>query len=208
MIYCGVIMVKLISVSLMKINYLSFIFWLLPFLLTAQLEQFDRSSVLIVRLQSNRNKIEALEKKIELNASDDNVKQQLERIKLETDIRNKLIINAFVNYFDYAEVVFIYDTASTALKNGNWEGLLFDKDLQNSNLSLAERTFLVVSENVASTSMEGLILMNPDLVRVAHQQLKFTKINTFFLQSRERIFERAVDKFNKRFYKYLPISLN
>ncbi len=182
-----------------------------PLLLHAQLNQFDRSSVLIVRLQSNRNKIETLERQISSKASKANIDQdsrQLQRIKFETDIHNKVIINAFSKYFDYAEVVFIYDTASTALKNGNWDGLLLDKDLKNSGLSLSERPYLVVSENVASTSMEGLILMNPDFVRVAHQQLKFTKINTFFLQSNEHIFEKAVSRFNKRFYKYLPISSN
>lgn len=191
----------------MKINYLLFLLWLLPFVLTAQLEQFDRSSLLIVRLQSNRNKIEALEKQTSNTNAEQQIKQ-LERIKFETDMHNKMIVNSFVNHFDYAEVVFMYDTASTALKNGNWNNLLLDKNLQPIDFELTERTFLVISENVASTSMEGLILMNPNLERVAHQQLKFTKINTFFLQTPDRIFEKAITKLNNRFYKYLPISLN
>ncbi len=166
----------------------------------AQISEFDQKSVLIVRLQSDQHKIDYLKKQ-----KGDVSAERVATVQQEKSNYNKMIIRQFNQFYDYSEVIYIYDTASVDLKNGKTTGIFLDKNLQSvENYSLKNRPYLILSENTENSSVQGLVLLNPDFSRVDHSRLDFIKLNTFFLASEERIFALAVQKLNNRMQKYLP----
>lgn len=174
--------------------------------LFSQLNQFDENGILIVRLQSDQNKIDYLRGQI-TNENKQAIEQRIAEVRQERRQHNQMMIAYFDLNYNYSKIIYMYDTASVHLKNGKTKDILLDMNLEPiSDFTLNNYSFLVLSENTNSSSARGLVLLNPDLSRVNHNRLDFVKLNTFFLASKERLFELAIKKFDKRMKKFLPIE--
>lgn len=108
-----------------------------------------KGGVLIVRLESNRKKIAALEEMIRRS---DLSQKQYQRVQKQLDVakvnaRTQTVeyLQAFKSYYDFSEVVFMFDFQTPEYKKG--EISFFDTDEQEvSHSAVLSRDHLVLSQ--------------------------------------------------------------
>lgn len=88
-----------------------------------------KDGVLLIRLPSFRNQLEALEKR---GASKRKINQLLE----DRNQFSRHIITAFQDTFDYCKVLFVFDTAMTRIIDGQRSGFCLDDSLLSVNSAL------------------------------------------------------------------------
>ena len=81
-----------------------------------------KESVLLVRLKTAENKINAL-KKVGMD-------EKAEMVRSEQEFENKSIISAFNNYFNFCPVQFFFSNHSVDIKNRQFEGVFLDDSLK------------------------------------------------------------------------------
>ncbi len=130
-----------------------------------------RSGVLIVRLPAYQNKITALEQAINSNDVTENNKanlqQQLDEVRAKREDQYPALMWAFAENYTFSDVLFMYDTDTHLLNDGQQSGYLLDSTLQvNQNLSLDGRPYAVLrwgnTNRATSTGSESLVLMTAD----------------------------------------------
>jgi hypothetical protein len=109
-----------------------------------------KEGVMVVRVPCNYNKIINLEKLIATTegARKSRFSRMLERTIAETQSEANQVMSAFESFYTFSEVLFIYDTAAVALKNGRQSGIFLDKSLKiDPAISLNNRPFLIFKKN-------------------------------------------------------------
>lgn len=144
--------------------------------------------VLVIRLQSQQKKIEALQELIdggELNKKNEKrIKAKLAGTKARMESFNKAIIAAFEQEYRFSDFLFMLDTASVRLKNDNSESVFLNRDLKiDPSVSLNNRSFFILRFGYTSRengqSIEAMIIMNDDFEDLQPPFPYYTRINNF-----------------------------
>lgn len=109
-----------------------------------------KNGVLIVSIPGNHNKITYLQKLAEntKGAQKARFEQILQETVYETNRTALGIVKAIDSSYNFSPVLFMYDTATTLLKNGRRSGFFLDKSLRiDTTISLGDRPFLVFKQN-------------------------------------------------------------
>ena len=127
-----------------------------------------KDGVLVVRLRSDQRKIEALQGQLATPNLKEKyrtrLKKMLDDTRRENETENKSLVAAFREHFDFTDVLFMYDTATYLLKNGQKEGFFLNDSLQvDPHLSLQGRTFRLVRFGSKSGMKQRKSLIGMDL---------------------------------------------
>jgi hypothetical protein len=177
-----------------------------------------REGALVVRLKSKRNKIEKLEEAIanpELDEKERNrLKKELDETTMEKEEYNAGLSDAFVNYYTFSAIYFMYDTSSVALKNGVKSGFLLDKDLKvDPNITIGEDSIFVIYNGeldaTNSSGMEALIIMDGNFNILQSPFPYYIRSNNFWW-TLGRFFspKQAIKRDSKKIVTKLDYNLN
>ncbi|MCP3930270.1 MAG: hypothetical protein GY705_14345 [Bacteroidetes bacterium] len=179
-----------------------------------------KNGKLIVQLPSDHRKITSMQKLVDSPKVDEKEKKRLKQL-LETTVQenkehNRLLIQAFREYYDFSEIYFIHDTASMHLKKGVMTGIFLDDNLkENASISPELSDYLILrrglTDYATSARKEALIFMDahheyppkpfPNYFGLNSFQYIFDKI----FQSSEaekRNYPRVINKLNQKLHKY------
>ncbi len=115
-----------------------------------------KNSMLLVRLQTKSMSIEALEAQ--------GRHKQAEALREKQYLENKEAVLSFRNNFDFCPVYFFYSSASDNIREGKFEGQLFNSHFQP--LELAEKPDTFFTAEFGATprmAIEGLIIMDQEM---------------------------------------------
>lgn len=128
-----------------------------------------KEGVLIIRLPSQRNKIEMLQElldggKLE-EKTEKRIRERLEGTKAKTESFNKSMMTAFYEKYRFSDFLFMLDTASVQLKNGTRQGIFLNKELTiDPSLSLDDRPYFVLRFGTTYSgrgqSIDAMVLMD------------------------------------------------
>ena len=125
-----------------------------------------KTGTLIVRLTSNAKKIEALNAALQRDPSP-RTQALLDSTLVETHRRNKVLRNALSELYTFSEVRFIYDTATTALLDGQRSGIFLDANLQIDPSLRFDGPFYLTKFGKPDTNFEsfseGVTILNDQL---------------------------------------------
>ena len=202
------------------IRFLFIFFLIMPFFAFAQLVELQEKGVLIVRLESGVNQTAALEAKIEAGENVAVFQRELEKRQANLATKNRLLLDLFEEEYTFSDILFMYDTSSVALKQASdaskasdalLSGYFLDANLKiDPKLTLNNRPFLIVSETLGASGVEGFVILDGDLNRVQKPTPDFIKFNTLFylfnsLGSTElaekKMYRSAIRQLQKKFEK-------
>ncbi len=114
-----------------------------------QINQLHKGA-LVVRLRTNKHLLEALQSKGE---------NELARKKAaEQFVVNKNTMMAYLRYFNFCKVYFIYSSSSDSLLNGARKGIFLDTNLRiQPNLEMTETFYLLAERDMAFNSSIGFV---------------------------------------------------
>ncbi len=106
-----------------------------------------RHGVLLVKLYTNQNKIEAVQRQGNEKAA--------QRIRRETDSTNQVFIDQMKAHYSFSEVLYFYSDQSTKIKEGEYDGVL-DENLNpvESFLYSKDQVYILDSKYVFFESMQ------------------------------------------------------
>ncbi|HEY0030481.1 MAG TPA: hypothetical protein VGC65_06975, partial [Bacteroidia bacterium] len=102
-----------------------------------------KSGALFVRLKTSELKINGLKQKGML--------KEAEVIRIDQENKNKLIMAAFKKNFTFCPVYFFYSNHSTQVKEGLYQGLIFDADM-NTDLKFSGDKYLIGEYDESQTT--------------------------------------------------------
>ena len=155
------------------------------------LEQIKKlhSGTLVVRLPSNAKKIAALQGlidrgKLKKKAQRRTV-EKLETTKKSTRSFNLTMMQALKENYHFSELLFIYDTASVALKNGQYEGIFLNDSLAiDPDIELKNDTFLGLrfgnTKSEDGQSIDAMVVMNRQLKDLSPPFPYYVRMNNIF----------------------------
>jgi hypothetical protein len=89
---------------------------------------------LVVRLPSMARKIGEYERLLEgpdlLESQRESLKRSIQQTIEDRDRNNRMLMEAFRNQYTFSQVWYVYDSASVALRDGRWEGIFLNEELQ------------------------------------------------------------------------------
>ena len=106
-----------------------------------------REGVLIVRIQTFNNKINALERLVKNHPTNKRYKKQLEETQIEKKALKKATIRAYLENYSYSELLFMPDTAAKSFFNGVRKGIFLNSEtfeIDNS-IELEEKSFVYLT---------------------------------------------------------------
>lgn len=111
-----------------------------------------KDGMLIVRLESDRRKIEALERLSgdqNLSAKErQRITAQLQQVREEAGVRTNAYVRAFRDHYDFSDVVFMYDYQTRAYLEG--EVVFFDAGLNDvAGARVLEKPHLILSQGIS-----------------------------------------------------------
>ena len=122
-----------------------------------------KESVLLVRLKTSENTINALIKV--------GMDEKAERVRIKQEFENKSIISAFNKYFNFCPVQFFFSNHSVDVKNRRFDGIFLDDSLQvdasiklDTNIRIMVADFSAIEQDTAkylSNYSYGIIGDNP-----------------------------------------------
>ncbi len=174
---------------------------------TAQIEEL-KDGVLVVRLKSNNRKINALKESL-AKTPNPNLERQLVTAELEAFHTAKAMMQAFEQAYQFSEVLFMHDTATTALKNEQYERIFLDKDLKPTvEADLSNRFFCVLVEGKSVSGAEGYVVLDSQFEAIPRPFPNFVRrnnlgylMNSFFADNSManlKLYSRLAKKLNKR----------
>ncbi|MEK7256148.1 MAG: hypothetical protein AAB316_15460 [Bacteroidota bacterium] len=137
--------------------------------LAAQARKDLADGYLIVRLNTNKNKIEALKKQLaQPNLSGqqrERLQKMLETTQQETTQNNRWLAEAFQAHYDFSKFIFMPDTASATLKKGMTKGIFLNANLQpDASIDIAGKPYFIAaygtSSNAGASGTEGLAILD------------------------------------------------
>ena len=175
-----------------------------------------KEGVLLIRLSSERRKLEELDRRIANDKLDTKSRERLKRLKKEViedrDKTNQEFVKAFASKYDFSEVFFFYDTASVSLKRGVQEGVFLDEKMNLvPSMSLGGRPFLVLrsgSLKENTSGLEALVVMDEkfeDLARPFPYYVKMRGIGHLLakLLSPDKVSRRSGQKLAEKLNEQL-----
>lgn len=105
----------------------------------AQIVSLKKNGALLVRLKTNANTINALKK-----AGNTDLATQVER---ETFLKNKIIMNSYLQEFIFCPVYFFYSDCSDSVKHKNITGIFLDSNLVTSANIVCSASFYLIAES-------------------------------------------------------------
>ncbi|TXB61662.1 hypothetical protein [Phaeodactylibacter luteus] len=179
-----------------------------------------KAGTLIVRLPSNRRKMEALrselEKEEEGTVRHKWLAKELATTKEETDTFNLYMYRAFQEAYDFSAVQFTYDYFTPQLKTGDLAGALLNEQLQPDNrIAPPDGPYYLLrfgqTQKDYSDGIEAMVVMTPDLKNMAPPFPYYQRLNDFtafigsiFPRDDQKLFDalRLVGKLNARLKKF------
>lgn len=153
-----------------------------------------KEGTLVLRLKSKQTKLVALNDllaKEGLSAKErNNIEKRIETTISERDAYNKSLVDAFEDKFTFAEVYYMYDTASIALKSGVREGIFLNNNLQlDPSIIIPEGAFFVAktgtTNSTSTTGVEAVIIMDGQFNDLQRPFPYYVRVNSI-----ERLFVR------------------
>ena len=182
----------------------------------ASLQQL-KQSVLVVRLPSQAKKLEALADLAENEAASaeerTRAKMRWEATQAEAKAEAMIIQSAFNNYFDYAPVLYMYDTATSQLTTGNRSGFFLDDKLAPSTAVLEASPYFILDVGYTDPSNSArsfaLIIKDQSYQPLPAPFPYAQRINTPALafdqllgrNSMEKYYRKAVIRLNKKLHR-------
>jgi len=161
-----------------------------------------KSGVLLVRLYGNQRKIEAL-KKVGFNLHANNADAEHKK-------RNKKIIKAFDQHYNFSQVYFFYLSNSKEITKGNFENILFSDTLFKVNeIKTFDSAVYVLNSRYAYYKVKkklknGYTILKQNLQRVEKPFPFYIKEKTLFSR---RSTDKMVQLLNKQLTDYYNTCL-
>lgn len=115
-----------------------------------QINQLADSGALVVRLKSNKKAIDMLIK--------NNQTQAAKELQTSTNIQNQYIVSAFMRYYNFSKLYFIYDYSSDSLRKKIKGYYFLNANLErDSNLVMKEKFYLIAEKDYVVQSTIGLV---------------------------------------------------
>lgn len=155
-----------------------------------------RNGMLLVRLQTAANKIDAL---VKIGRSEEAKAATLEQYR-----ENKETILAFSQVFTFCPVYFFYADDSEEIRRGNLAGHIFNTDLvaAEDSTGLPEHYFTGEFAETTNLGIDGFILMDKDLIPLESPfpffQRRYILFNTITL-SKAKILDRYNAKLQRTY---------
>lgn len=163
-----------------------------------QLIMLKEKGVLLVRLHSSRNKINALREK---GYEEDATSTEAEQRRV-----NREIVYAFIEKYDFSEVYFFYDYNSTEILNGNFKEFLLDKNFELALLKKSPEFYLIGDfSQTEKMSISALVIMDKNYEQL-ESPFPFYQRSTYFLSllsySKGEVVEKINLRLNEKYKKY------
>jgi len=175
--------------------------------------------VLVVRIPSQRKKIERMEEEIFLAKDKDNEKKLRKRLQKtieQRDAYTKAMMKAFEQHYEFGPVLMMYDSAWNTLKSNPDAAVFLSKELTiDPALSLGDRDFLLVRmgnlDPAFTSGAEAMIVADSsgtDLYRPFPYYQQANTLGTFFKtlfnapDAESSNLNRMVKKMNKDLKKF------
>ena len=138
-----------------------------------------QKGVLIIFLQSNNNKITALEEVLKKSPGNKNLRRQLDYTRAETKRTNEAVMRGFEETYNFSEVLFTYDYHIKDLKAGKKTAIFLNKSLEiDKNLSAAGRFLVILKNGTSISGAEGYQILNAELTPFPEPFPQFVRLNT------------------------------
>lgn len=165
-----------------------------------QLQQL-KNGVLLVRLKTNANSIEAYEQA--------GLEKEAEAARQKQYQENKEIILSFSQTFDFAPVYFFYSDASDAIRKGQFEGQVFDSKLKPVEIEKLEARPVFTGEfsQTPNTGIKGFVLMNQDMIPLKSPFPFYQRQYVFFsliTLSKAKVVERYNERLHGTYQLWFP----
>jgi hypothetical protein len=174
---------------------------------------------LVVRLPSQRAKLEAMKSVMNTPTTSEAARRRLEAQIMQTEAENRTycldIMAAFQAKYDFSPVLFIFDYDTEALQSGQQRGLFLNRSLEtDSGIALIdERYFFLRFGTTGESGVEAMVITDARLRDLEKPFPFYQRLNDFtsflngllFFANPDRQEEdllRVVEKLNKRLHKY------
>lgn len=137
------------------------------------IRNLSAGGTLIIRLKSEKKKLDYLAHQLELNAKNEKSRSKIQKIidktKTERDQFNRSIIDAFKSDYSFSKLNFIYDSDIVEWKKSNYDTRYFiDANLKNEK-NISKPFYLILkNDNTPSgleafifTDVEGSLMLSP-----------------------------------------------
>ena len=169
-----------IQTSLFRYAVMAAIIGLLPFLTNAQGDEMQaptttpaqhisqlHDGVLLVRLPSNRNKLQAIDKALQNDSLKESSRDKLEALRRltveETQQTQSVYTSAFKDYFSFCEVYFFIDHDTRAILEGQKNPMLQDLASEAPDLKRGTSRYILSIGQSPERQLDGLIILDEDL---------------------------------------------
>ncbi len=144
-----------------------------------------KKGVLLVRLPSNQRKIQTMEEVLanaESASSRRQLKKRLEATREETRLFNESMVAAFREKYSFSDYRFFYDYQTPALKQGNWDGIFLNENLEETpGLEPESGPFMVLgfgkTKKDYSDGVEAMYFMDQELERMQEPFPYYQRLN-------------------------------
>lgn len=172
-----------------------------------------RNGYLLVRLTSDKRKVEELKRQVAANPSDKKIAKKLANTIAQRKEFNDKLRSAFSDHYDFSKVLYFYDYDAKKLLAGDMAGIFLNDSFEiDSDISLTTTDFLVLSEGSAGDSgIEAYIVHNANLEPLTKPFPYYYRRNDFFKvffsvfdskSSKYRSHDKVVKDINESFYNF------
>lgn len=161
-----------------------------------------KNGCLLVQLFKNENKLKALQK-----AGKD---KEYEKLKNEVNEEHKGIMLSFYTVYDFSKVYFFYNTDATQIINGNYKGILFDKDFKPVDYSVIKykNVFTLqvgdVFADAFKDDIQGIVVMDREMNQLQRPFPYYVKKYRF--PKKARTMPEMVELLNTNLTRYYKAS--
>lgn len=152
-----------------------------------------KNGILLVRLQDRDKSIRDLEER-GLTKEADKIRQAQRR-------ENREIMLSFGKTFDFCPVYFFYAKDSEVIRKGDYQGKVFDANLELLELPAGKKIFTAEFAETETLGIDGFIVMDDRLLPLEDPLPYFERRYVFFgLISRSKA--KMVEAYNKKLQEY------
>lgn len=180
----------------------------------------EKNATLIIRLPSNHKKMTELERLAVSKQLTPQKSQRMQEIlqstRAITPAFNIRLMTAFDENFKFAEVLFMYDTASVSLKNGVTQGIFLNKRVQTDpNIQLNTDNYYILSIDYdgfpEAMNINDFDTLDAQLNRLPKPYPQYARAGVFFNinlllkkddgEKQVLVMNKMTEKYNKKLYK-------
>ena len=140
-----------------------------------------KEGVLVVKLISDRKKIEVLNQNVVNNPNNAKARKELERTIQHRQEFNENLIQGLKDEYYFSSVVYMYDFEATKLVQGVRTGIFMNDELQKTDIDLTGKTIFVLGEGKAGESGIQAFIVHSDNMKPLEKPFPYYfKRNDFF----------------------------